>query len=283
MGFLADTIKRLTSKYQKSTTSNIGKLFSILSLQIDEVQRTLEKIEQYRDVDQAIGASLDRIGRNVGQARGNSTDIDYRKLIKTKIKANLSAGDIETINEVMEVLMGDAFLGARETWNLSSYGNEPAAIALRFSGLEDLIDKEYEDYVDDPICLDGKYTLAGERLLDGGFKYDPRETLAKRIESMKQIKSVAKRISAGGVHVYWEIPEQIITSISITHDAPQRISQSFSNTIVVTQAVTNDITAAITTLNQNRLDGIHLLDGAAMLDGKREFIIHQVEIREVTA
>ncbi|WP_411503488.1 hypothetical protein [Brevibacillus centrosporus] len=283
MGFLSDTLKRLTSNYQKSTSGNIGKLFSIVSLQVEEVRRTLEKIEQYRDIDLAVGASLDRIGRNVGQPRGSSTDIDYRKLIKTKIKANLSAGDIETINEVMEVLMGEAFLGARETWYLSSYDYEPAAIALRFSGLEDLIEKEYEDYVDDPIYLNGVYSLAGERLLDGGFKYDPRETLEKRIETMRQIKTVAKRITAGGVHVYWEIPELISNPIIISHQVPQRVKQSFSNPITVSQTVTNATTTAVTTLNQGRLDGIYLLDGSTLLDGRKEFIVHQVEIREVTA
>ncbi|TQR29382.1 DUF2612 domain-containing protein [Brevibacillus brevis] len=283
MGFFSDTMKRLTSNYQKGPGSNLGKLVSIFTTEFEEITRTLEKIERCRDIDQAVGKTLDRIGGNVGQARGGSTDIDYRKLIKTKITANRSPGDIETINEVLEVLMGSAYLGVKETWNLPSYDFEDAALVIQFRGLEELIKKEYEDYINDPIYLDGKYFLSGERLLDGGFSYNPEEMLSKQIETIKQIKQVAKRITAGGVHLYWEIPEPVTSQVSLIHQPRQRLFQGFKTPIIVSHQTTDLIKTRCSSLNQNRLDGLHNLDGAVLLDGKREFAVHQVSIREVSA
>lgn len=132
MNFLVDTLKRLTSKYQKSPSSNIGKLFAIVAGQIEDAKTTLEKIVQYRDIDQAVGVPLDRIGRNVLEFRGNLTDDHFRNLIKTKIRANLSGGEIETMNEIAEVLLGNAFDGVVELWSLTNHpkAGEPAAMLL---------------------------------------------------------------------------------------------------------------------------------------------------------
>lgn len=59
-----------------------------------------------RWVGNALGASLDVIGRIVGQARDNSADDDeYRIRIKARIRANLSSGSVENIYSVFRTLL----------------------------------------------------------------------------------------------------------------------------------------------------------------------------------
>lgn len=58
-------LKKLTDNYVKSPASNIGKLFRIFYDEVQEIKQTFEKIERYRDIDEALGSTLDRIGKNL--------------------------------------------------------------------------------------------------------------------------------------------------------------------------------------------------------------------------
>ncbi|MBM7106980.1 DUF2612 domain-containing protein [Brevibacillus laterosporus] len=99
-------LKKLTDNYVKSPGSNIGKLFRIFYDEVQEIKQTFEKIERYRDIDEALGSTLDRIGKNLNQPRSHLGDDSYRVLLKTKIKRNTSRGDINTIIEVFASVMG---------------------------------------------------------------------------------------------------------------------------------------------------------------------------------
>lgn len=123
-------LERLTDNYNKHPDSNIGKLFSVIAKELEEVQQMLIDVKEYRDIDKAVGKLLDDIGKNVQEYRSTDNDELYRQLVKTKIIANLSQGDIETLNEVANVLLGDSFKGIVETWNKSIYNNEPAGLAI---------------------------------------------------------------------------------------------------------------------------------------------------------
>ena len=80
----------------------------------------------------AVGESLDLLGSNVGQFRDGEDDDYYRLLIKVRIIINMSIGDIETINYVMDVLFKKWFISQQEVWPINLYENEPAAIILNF-------------------------------------------------------------------------------------------------------------------------------------------------------
>ncbi|WP_434419103.1 hypothetical protein [Tissierella praeacuta] len=121
---------RLPDSYSREGQVNNEKLHKVLYGELEEVKKVFEDIKVNRDMDNAKGRNLDYIGKNVLEYRITSDDELYRQLIKTKIIANLSQGDIETINEVARVLIGDAFQGVKETWNLSQYNNEPAGLVL---------------------------------------------------------------------------------------------------------------------------------------------------------
>lgn len=131
-------LNKLPDVFNKNKDSNIGKLFQIFSKELDNLKETLEAIEKYNDIDETTGKPLERIGRNVLEEKGQATEDEYRQRIKTKRRADLSPGDRETLNEMMQVFFGDRFDSIAEAWELEEYDNEPAAIVIRFEDDENV-------------------------------------------------------------------------------------------------------------------------------------------------
>lgn len=150
--------ERLPERFRKE---NNLKLYYVLYGGFDEVYRALDEIRASRDLDKAYGKTLDRIGANVGQFRLDEDDDLYRQLIKVRIIANLSLGNIPTINKVLSVLTKDVYLGLREAWDKSEYHNEPAKIVVNLS-------RSTENY---PIELIERIKSAGVRVLTEVLKY----------------------------------------------------------------------------------------------------------------
>ncbi|TCZ76188.1 hypothetical protein E0485_15235 [Paenibacillus albiflavus] len=124
-------LAKLTDNYNKKPNSNLGRLISILQQQLKDLGDTFETMREWRDIDKARGVTLDRIGENIVQPRGASTDEVYRVLIKSKIARNLSRGDINTIIDVLALALDcdPAEIRIKEKWNDPSEP-EPAAIGL---------------------------------------------------------------------------------------------------------------------------------------------------------
>ena len=98
-------IDRLTDSYSKNPESNVNKLAQIAAGIIQEGEDTLNRIGDWRDVDQAEGKALDMLGANVRQNRGQAPDEVYRVLIKSKIKRNLSNGSINTLIDFLSFIL----------------------------------------------------------------------------------------------------------------------------------------------------------------------------------
>lgn len=209
-------VKRLTSNYRRDPTSNIGKLLSVIDLEIASIKAVFEKIELYRRIDNATGVTLDNIGKNVLQERGAMDDVTYRLYLKTKIRANLSGGQIETLNDVLSVLLGDNFLFIREVWNDPTYGNEPAAIEIQYVNFFQDIRNQYKDLVDDRIYFNARLKFDGSRKFDGGYKFIYSEHEQEIINAMAETKKMMKLIKAGGVAVHWCEPISVITGVITT-------------------------------------------------------------------
>ncbi|MFB6475784.1 hypothetical protein ACFCW7_23270 [Paenibacillus glucanolyticus] len=128
---LKDMLRRFTDVYNKNPTSNLGKLIGILHDQLQQVNDTLDTVRDWRDIDMAQGTTLDRIGENIVQSRGSSTDEVYRVLLKSKIARNLSKTDVNTIIQVLALALDCPYSDIRivEKYNDSSEP-EPAAISL---------------------------------------------------------------------------------------------------------------------------------------------------------
>jgi len=126
-----DMLWRLTDVFRKDPESNVGKLMAIFADQLQKLEQTVQRVEQWRDIDQAKGTTLDRIGENVGQPRGVATDEIYRILIKSKIARNLSKGDINTIITVLSTALDTdpSEIKIVELYN-DPIEPEPAAISL---------------------------------------------------------------------------------------------------------------------------------------------------------
>lgn len=85
------------AKEEKDPITNIGKLFDIFASHADLIQEHIERIRLWDNIDNAQGKVLDRYGKNFGVQRDGTSDTFYRLLIKVKMIAQLSGGDIDTV------------------------------------------------------------------------------------------------------------------------------------------------------------------------------------------
>lgn len=270
--------KRLTSNYKRDPTSNIGRLMAVIELEMQEIRDTLKTIELYRLIDNATGVTLDNIGKNVLQERGAMDDVRYRMFLKVKIRANRSGGQIDTLNEIIDALLDDHFLGIREVWSDPSYGNEPAALEVRYINYFDKIKSQYQNLEDDPWYLDGKYKLDGSRKLDGGFTFSYEDYEDKILEAMTQVKQMANFIKTGGVKVWWCEPLTVNNPISITHSTSMVIKGTTNNTINISLSTGLVDSSEVVNTPDFILDGTVLLDGSLLLNGIRPIIVHSTSM-----
>lgn len=117
----------LPERYRKPTTE---KVYYAIFDDRAKMRQAIWEVEQSRDIDKAYGKTLDKFGANVGQFRLDEDDDLYRQLIKVRIIANLSLGNIPTINKVLSVLTKDVYLGLKEVWDKEEYRHEPSKIVI---------------------------------------------------------------------------------------------------------------------------------------------------------
>ena len=130
LNYLVEMLKKLTDNYAKDANSKIGKLFNLVSTELEQADGAFTSIENYRDIDQATGETLDRIGKNVQQFRGAANDDIYRILIKSKIARNLSTGDVNTIIRILAITLNadESNIAVEELY--SSSAPESAAVFI---------------------------------------------------------------------------------------------------------------------------------------------------------
>lgn len=113
-------------QYARDEESNNYKLLKIIAENGVENLAIQQTILKYWDIDQAEGYGLDRLGKDEGISRGGWDDEEYRKMIKVQCVLNLSEGDLETMNQIMDAYMGTDFIGFEEGWREF----EPATLLL---------------------------------------------------------------------------------------------------------------------------------------------------------
>ena len=124
-----------------SLDSNIGKFFQILNRQMQELETVFSDLVNILDLDTATSAQLDIFLSNLDVQRGSLDDIDVRKFVKTEIQSNFSKGQISTVREVSNVVLGENGLhGIEETWEQSRFSNQRNGLALLVSNLAQDID-----------------------------------------------------------------------------------------------------------------------------------------------
>lgn len=133
-------IRHMISSYNTLPGSRIRDLLEVFAEQLDEAHKTNDRVQEWRDIDLAEGATLDRFGVNVQEPRSGRTDGEYRDILKIRVRANLSGGDIETLISVALAYFDTDLISVQEAWNLDRFGNESAAVVITFNDA-DLIDR----------------------------------------------------------------------------------------------------------------------------------------------
>lgn len=100
-----ELVRKLSDFFNKNPNSNIGKILLILSEQLEKIRTEAEKVERWRNIDDAEGTTLDLMGAPIGQYRGQANDEIMRALIKTKIAQNNSDGTIPYLIEFLSLLL----------------------------------------------------------------------------------------------------------------------------------------------------------------------------------
>jgi hypothetical protein len=105
MSILKDLLKRLPHNYKATTNSQIAKLFGVIATELAELKEAKNDITHSRSIDQAIGQTLDNLGHNVQQGRGQREDKTFRFFIKARIAINRSSGSISDIISIIANLL----------------------------------------------------------------------------------------------------------------------------------------------------------------------------------
>lgn len=132
---LKNMLKRLTWNYNKDKNSNIYKLFSIFSKEIEDIKSTADKMILWQDLNIAEGKVLDLIGETVGQKRNTMTDEEYRYAIKLRIVLNKSTADINSINTAINSLTQGNLIRVSDGY--FTRFNEPASIMVQLKNFNE--------------------------------------------------------------------------------------------------------------------------------------------------
>lgn len=100
---LQKMFEALTGAYARTDLNHeipetaIGKLFQTFAWGLELIRDHTERVRLWENIDNAAGVVLDRYGKTLGVMRGDAEDDFYRLLIKVKMIAQLSGGDIDTV------------------------------------------------------------------------------------------------------------------------------------------------------------------------------------------
>ncbi|MBT2603731.1 hypothetical protein J7E55_11960 [Bacillus sp. ISL-53] len=128
---IKDWLTRLTDNIKKNSESNIGKLLSIADSEIEQLKNTLLQVEEWRNIHNAQGVTLDLMGENVGQPRGKASDDIYRVLIRGKDAQGLADGTINKIIHILSITLDCDPSDINIVSQKENGGTESAALIIR--------------------------------------------------------------------------------------------------------------------------------------------------------
>lgn len=102
MTFFKKFITKLPSSLNSDPGTNFEKLAEFLSLGFDDIRSLFDNIQRYRNIDEAEGKLLDRIGQKYDVKRGPADDDFYRLMIKSKLAIRKGDTSIDGILTTMQ-------------------------------------------------------------------------------------------------------------------------------------------------------------------------------------
>lgn len=106
MSFLKEFLGKYPSSFITKLGSNNWKLSKFFTDGLDQTKDTLEQIDSYRNVDNAEGKALDKLGDKYGVKRGPADDAFYRMMIRSKIANRKGDTTVNGILRTMQNALG---------------------------------------------------------------------------------------------------------------------------------------------------------------------------------
>ena len=247
-----DQITRLPDAYAKAPDSVNYRILHLDAADRDEMRAALDRVRAWRSLDHAEGAALDMIGRDLDLPRGGMSDIEYRRRLRLRVATILSSGEIERFNEILDALMGRAFIGLQEGWTDVAVWDYHFDGSLRFDA-EDLVFDAGDPCPLGPpepaavivrCDLDALYEDIQAAFDRAGTSYRAEDILA----SIADLVAVAAESAAGGVRVKWfPILRAALDAISVVQVAHPHLT--------------------LGTVRSHLYDGSYAFDGSTSFDG----------------
>lgn len=295
-----DQIIRLPDAYAKAPDSVIYRILQLDAADRDEMRAALDRVRAWRSLDDAEGAALDMIGRDLDLPRGGMSDIEYRRRLRLRVATILSSGEIERLNEILDALMGRAFIGLQEGWTDVAVWDYHFDGSLRFDA-EDLVFDAGDPCPLGPpepaavivrCDLDALYEDIQAAFDRAGTSYRAEDILA----SIADLVAVAAESAAGGVRVKWfPILKAALDAISVVQVAHPHLtlgtvrshlfdgthsfngSTSFDGGYSALRVEHEETLAAdhrIVTAPEHRFEGLARFNGRELFDASREIAVH---------
>lgn len=132
MDILKEFISRMPGSVDAIYNPNINKLVTFFAEYLSNIQGLFKQIKYYRNIDNASGNLLDKIGEKVGEVRGKADDEFYRVMLKSKIASR--KGDA-TVNGILAIIKNSLGVDVRNI-KVLPLENEPQAIMIKDVPLE---------------------------------------------------------------------------------------------------------------------------------------------------
>jgi len=127
---LKEMLSKLTDALAKNPESNIGKTFAVFNQHYEAVADTLDRMQEWVDLDKAMGKELDEIGADIQQPRGLANDAQYRMMIRSKRARVQSDGTFNAIIDAMAKTLNCKPKDMSFLSNIEAGGNEPLALVI---------------------------------------------------------------------------------------------------------------------------------------------------------
>ncbi|MBD8498363.1 hypothetical protein [Paenibacillus arenosi] len=102
---LPDVMSLLPEVIAKEGSSRFGALVEVWLKQMNDIAETVRVMSEWKAIDKAEGVTLDDIGGNVGQPRGQATDEVYRMLLRSKLARMNANGSLDSVIQVLALAL----------------------------------------------------------------------------------------------------------------------------------------------------------------------------------
>lgn len=133
MSFLKELLSKFPSSFTTKTDSINWKISKFFTDGLDQTKDTLEEIDRYRNVDNAEGKALDKLGDKYGVKRGPADDEFYRMMIHSKIANRKGDTTVNGILRTMQNALGIDIKGVKI--GPAYHDGEQEPLSLRLSNV----------------------------------------------------------------------------------------------------------------------------------------------------